>query len=83
MFLSPLRGWPLFLVAHPRLDTLFAASRLACDSRFRADRRSETYSSFFFTLTTVIFAKPSGNDGGFSLAAMRRMMSSGTTRSRR
>jgi hypothetical protein len=39
--------------------------------------------SFFFTRTTVIFAKPSSNAGAFSLAAMRRMMSSGTTRSRR
>src|SRR5271168_930446 len=40
-------------------------------------------SSFFFTRTTVIFAKPSSNVGCFNLAAMRRMMSSGTTRSRR
>ena len=30
---------------------------------------------FCFTRTTVIFAKPSGNDGGFSFAAMRRMSS--------
>ena len=41
------------------------------------------YSSFFFTRTTVILAKPSLNDGGFNLAAMRRITSSGTTRSRR
>ena len=39
--------------------------------------------SFFFTRTTVILANPSSKAGGFSFAAMRRMMSSGTTRSRR
>ncbi len=46
--------------------------------------RARPYSaSFFFTRTTVILAKPSSKVGGFSLAAMRRMTSSGTTRSRR
>jgi len=44
---------------------------------------SRSYSSFFFTRTTVILAKPSAKDGGLSLAAMRRITSSGTTRSRR
>src|SRR5258708_23128405 len=39
--------------------------------------------SFFFTRTTVILAKPSSNAGGFSFAAIRRITSSGTTRSRR
>lgn len=39
--------------------------------------------SFFFTRTTVILAKPSLKLGALSLAAMRRMTSSGTTRSRR
>ncbi len=39
--------------------------------------------SFFFTRTTVIFAKPSSNAGAFNFAAMRRITSSGTTRSRR
>jgi len=39
--------------------------------------------SFFFTRTTVTFENPSSNVGGLSLAAMRRMTSSSTERSRR
>ena len=35
-----------------------------------------------FTLTTVIFSKPSSKSGGFSLSAILRMMSSLTERSR-
>ena len=39
--------------------------------------------SFCFTLTTVILENPSSNVGAFSLELMRRIASSGTTRSRR
>lgn len=39
--------------------------------------------SFFFTRTTVTFEKPSSNVGGLSFAAIRRMTSSSTFRSRR
>jgi len=39
--------------------------------------------SFCFTLTTVILENPSSKVGAFSLELMRRIASSGTTRSRR
>jgi hypothetical protein len=43
------------------------------------------YASLFFcfTRTTVIFENPSSNAGGFNLAAILRMTSSGTARPRR
>src|SRR6266581_6744609 len=41
------------------------------------------YPSFCFTLTTVIFVNPSSNVGGLSFAAILRITSSGTIRSRR
>jgi len=52
-------------------------------SKLLSPRASYAVSSFFFTRTTVIFANPSSNVGGFSFAAIRRITSSGTTRSRR
>ena len=57
------------------------------DAFYRFYRKSQipyaSAASFFFTLTTVILAKPSSKAGGFSFEAMRRITSSGTTRSRR
>jgi hypothetical protein len=67
------------------------AALLPAASRFLADRVGfgmtipgevqRNYSDFRFTLTTVILEKPSSNVGAFSLALMRRITSSATTRS--
>jgi hypothetical protein len=76
--LSLLRGWFRFIRGRPRLAPLQQA-RGSCEPHSFAALRLGSYDSFFFTRTTVIFAKPSSKAGAFSLAAIRRITSSGTT----
>src|SRR3954470_4202197 len=53
-----------------------------CDSLIVSANQTAGQLAESLTRTTTIFEKPSLNVGGFSLAAICRMMSSGTWRSR-
>jgi hypothetical protein len=77
-------GWFSFIASHPSPKTrrMGALSYRLIEGRPSARSCAlETYPALF-TLTTVIFANPSSNTGGFSFSAILRITSSLTERSR-
>lgn len=73
-------------VVTSRQASVASASRVSLTTegrRLETDDYVTASFSFFFTRTTVTLEKPSSNVGGLSFAAIRRMTSSSTFRSRR